>query len=171
MDTKHLEYFRIVYEEKSIHAAAKKLFISPQGLGRIIQNLESEFGTTFFNRTKNGVFPTKSGTLFYEQCVKICQDLKLLQSRMERMEEEDRSLRIGFATGTLQLFPLDILYQFIDNHREMEWSRKAHTQITLSGDLPPLLCPPQTLNKRRQIILIGGVAPEAIVIRFDPAKN
>ena len=35
MDTKHLEYFRIVYEEKSIHAAAKKLFISPQGLGRI----------------------------------------------------------------------------------------------------------------------------------------
>ena len=53
----------------------------------------------------------------------------------------------------------------------MEWSRKAHTQITLSGDLPPLLCPPQTLNKRRQIILIGGVAPKAIVIRFDPAKN
>ena len=53
----------------------------------------------------------------------------------------------------------------------MEWSRKAHTQITLSGDLTPLLCPPQTLNKRRQIILIGGVAPKAIVIRFDPAKN
>lgn len=54
---------------------------------------------------------------------------------------------------------------------ELEWSRKAHTQITLSGDLTPLLCPPQTLNKRRQIILIGGVAPKAIVIRFDPAKN
>ena len=53
----------------------------------------------------------------------------------------------------------------------LEWSRKAHTQITLSGDLTPLLCPPQTLNKRRQIILIGGVAPKAIVIRFDPAKN
>ena len=140
MDTKHLEYFRIVYEEKSIHAAAKKLFISPQGLGRIIQNLESEFGTTFFNRTKNGVFPTKSGTLFYEQCVKICQDLKLLQSRMERMEEEDRSLRIGFATGTLQLFPLDILYQFIDNHREIqihwcEYSNQILIQKILSSEI------------------------------------
>ena len=46
MDTKHLESFRIVCEEKSIHAAAKKLFISPQGLGRIIQNMENEFGTS-----------------------------------------------------------------------------------------------------------------------------
>lgn len=140
MDTKHLEYFRIVYEEKSIHAAAKKLFISPQGLGKIIQNLESEFGTTFFNRTKNGVLATKSGTLFYEQCVKICRDLKILQSRMERMEEEGRSLRIGFATGTLQLFPLDILYQFIEKHREIqihwsEYSNQILIQKILSSEI------------------------------------
>lgn len=87
MDTKHLEYFRIVYEEKSIHAAAKKLFISPQGLGKIIQNLEGEFKTPLFTRTKNGVFPTESGTLFYEQCVKTCRELKLLQTRMERMKK------------------------------------------------------------------------------------
>lgn len=140
MDTKHLEYFRIVYEEKSIHAAAKKLFISPQGLGKIIQNLEAEFGTTFFTRTKNGVFPTESGTLFYEQCVKTGQDLKLLRSRMERMEEKVRSLRIGFATGTLQLFPLDILFQFIENHREIqihwcEYSNQTLIQKILSSEV------------------------------------
>lgn len=120
MDTKHLEYFRIVYEEKSIHAAAKKLFISPQGLGKIIQNLEVEFKTPLFTRTKNGVFPTESGTLFYEQCVKTCRELKLLQTRMERMKKEIRSLKIGFATGTLQLFPMDLLFQFIENHREIQ---------------------------------------------------
>ena len=139
MDTKHLEYFRSVYEEKSIHAAAKKLFISPQGLGKIIQNLEAEFGTTFFNRTKNGVFATKSGDLFYEQCVKICKDLQLLQSRMERIEE-DRLLRIGFATGTLQLFPLNILYQFIEMHQEIqihwcEYSNQILIQKILSSEI------------------------------------
>ena len=42
----------------------KKLFISPQGLGRIIQNLESEFGTTFFNRTKTVYFPRKAELFF-----------------------------------------------------------------------------------------------------------
>ena len=64
MDTKHLEYFQIVYEEKSIQKKKKKLFISPQGLGRIIQNLESEFGTTFFNRTKTVYFPRKAELFF-----------------------------------------------------------------------------------------------------------
>ena len=30
MDTKHMEYFKAVYEERSIHAAAKKLFEEKQ---------------------------------------------------------------------------------------------------------------------------------------------
>lgn len=140
MDTKHLEYFRIVYEEKSIHAAAKKLFISPQGLGKIIQNLEAEFDTTFFNRTKNGVFPTDSGNLFYEQCVKTCHELQLLHSRMERMEEKHQSLKIGFAAGTLQLFPFNILYPFIENHPKIhihwcEYSNQTLIQKILSSEI------------------------------------
>lgn len=140
MDTKHLEYFRIVYEEKSIHAAAKKLFISPQGLGKIIQNLEGEFSTTFFTRTKNGVYPTESGTLFYEQCVKTGRELNILQTRMESLKGEKRSLKIGFATGTLQLFPLNILLQFIDNHREIqvhwwEYSNQLLIRKILSSEI------------------------------------
>lgn len=140
MDTKHLEYFRIVYDEKSIHAAAKKLFISPQGLGRIIQNLENEFGTSFFTRTKNGVFPTERGTLFYEQCVKTCQELQLLKSRMDRLEEETRSLRIGFATGTLQMIPLDVIFRFIDAHPEIqihwcEYSNQVLIRKILSSEI------------------------------------
>lgn len=122
MDTKHLEYFRIVYEEKSIHAAAKKLFISPQGLGRIIQNIENEFGTSFFRRTKNGVFPTEKGTLFYEQCVRTSQELDILRSRIRQMEEKGQSIRIGFATGTLQLFPLEVLFRFIEKYPKIQVS-------------------------------------------------
>lgn len=64
MDTKHLEYFRSVYEEKSIHAAAKKLFISPQGLGKIIQNLEAEFGTTFLTGQKTAYLLLKAEIFF-----------------------------------------------------------------------------------------------------------
>lgn len=39
MDTKDLRYFRQVYEDKSINQAAKQLFITPQGLSRIITKL------------------------------------------------------------------------------------------------------------------------------------
>ncbi len=120
MDIKHLEYFRIVCEEKSIHAAARKLFISPQGLGRIIQNMENEFGTSFFTRTKNGVFPTEEGTLFYEQCVRTSQELDILRSRIRQMEEKGHSIRIGFATGTLQLFPLEVLFRFTEENPKIQ---------------------------------------------------
>ncbi len=120
MDTKHLEYFRIVYEEKSIHAAAKKLFITPQGLGRIIQNMENEFGTSFFTRTKNGVFPTEEGALFYEQCIRISQEFDILSSRIRQLEEKGHSIRIGFATGTLQLFPLEVLFRFMEENPKIQ---------------------------------------------------
>lgn len=135
MDTKHLEYFRIVYEEKSIHAAAKKLFISPQGLGRILQNMEAEFGTVFFTRTKNGVFPTESGTLFYKQCIKTGQEFQALRFRMEQLCRQDHTLRIGFATGTLQLFPLEVLFRFIEEHPKIRVSWCEYHNQTLINKL------------------------------------
>ncbi len=43
MDTKDLRCFCRVYEERGINQAAKQLFISPQGLSRIIAKLEAEY--------------------------------------------------------------------------------------------------------------------------------
>lgn len=116
MDTRYLEYFKIVYEEKSIQKAARKLFISPQGLGKIIQNIEKEFDTVLFIRSKNGIFPTSAGSLFYEQCKKTNHEFQTLHGRIRQLSSEHQSLRIGFASGTLQLFPLETLIRFIDDH-------------------------------------------------------
>ena len=44
MNTKELECFLAVCEEKSIHKAADRMFISVQGMSRIIKKLESEVG-------------------------------------------------------------------------------------------------------------------------------
>ena len=48
MDTKDLRCFRLVYEERSINQAARHLFITPQGLSRIISRLEEELHTLLF---------------------------------------------------------------------------------------------------------------------------
>ena len=50
----------------SMHRAAEHLFISAQGLGKIIKNLEHEYNTTFFVRSQTGVMPTDSAKLFYD---------------------------------------------------------------------------------------------------------
>ncbi len=51
MDTKDLRCFCRVYEERGINQAAKQLFISPQGLSRIIAKLEAELQVALFKRS------------------------------------------------------------------------------------------------------------------------
>ena len=69
---------------------------------------------------KNGVFPTEEGILFYEQCVRTSQELDILHLRIRQMEERNHSIRIGFATGTLQLFPLEVLFRFIEENPKIQ---------------------------------------------------
>ena len=47
MDLKELEYFKMVCEQKSITKAAHALYMTPQGLSRIIKNIENENGSNF----------------------------------------------------------------------------------------------------------------------------
>jgi Transcriptional regulator len=58
MNKRELNYFLKVYEYKSIKKAAENLFISSQGLGKTIKNLESELGVNLFTHTAHGVEPT-----------------------------------------------------------------------------------------------------------------
>ena len=71
MDTKDLRCFRQVYEDRSINQAAKQLFITPQGLSRIITKLEGELQAPLFERTPTGMVPTESGHYFYEHSLEI----------------------------------------------------------------------------------------------------
>ena len=58
----YLRYFILVSETGSISQAAEKLYITQQGLSRIISNLEKEFGTPLFIRNNNRIKLTEAGT-------------------------------------------------------------------------------------------------------------
>lgn len=51
MNTKEMECFLSVCKNKSINKAAKEMFITVQGLSRIIKKLEEELGTEVIYRT------------------------------------------------------------------------------------------------------------------------
>lgn len=61
MDTRSLNYFIVVAEEKNMSRAATRLHLSPSALTRQIQSLEEEFGTGLFSRTASGVEMTPAG--------------------------------------------------------------------------------------------------------------
>ena len=58
MNRKQLEYFMAVYRSRNIQAAADSLYISHQGLSRVIRSLEKELGQSLFIRSNRGLEPT-----------------------------------------------------------------------------------------------------------------
>ena len=106
MDTKEIRSFRLVYEERSINKAAKQLFITPQGLSRIIHKLEEELQITLFERTKGGMVPTECGDYFYTQSQELLYRLEDMKYNLQKKSSRQKKIKIGFACGVLNLVSL-----------------------------------------------------------------
>ena len=65
MDTKDLKIFTVVYESNSFNSAAKKIYMTPQGLAKVINKLEAELDAPLFIRSVNGISPTVFGRKLY----------------------------------------------------------------------------------------------------------
>lgn len=140
MNAKDFHYFQMVYETQSINNAAKKLFISPQGLGKIIRNLEEEYHTVFFIRTQNGVRPTESAHVFYKWSRKITSDIAQMSDEIGQTEKKKQVFRIGCANGVLKAIPLEVILEFARKNPEVEveWSEyqnDAVIQKTAAGEM------------------------------------
>lgn len=131
MDTKHIRYFCTVYEMRSINKAAKQLYISPQGLSKIIGQLEVELGAELFVRTKQGMVPTEAGSYFYKYSRNIFYKLEELEYGIRKMQDREKKLRIGFSCGTLNIFDLhavrDLAKEFSDF--DIEWEENNNQSI------------------------------------------
>ena len=62
MNKKQLEYFMETYHYRNIQVAADNLYISHQGLSRVIRSLEDELGQALFVRSNRGLEPTDFAT-------------------------------------------------------------------------------------------------------------
>ena len=83
MDSKMLEAFIALYEKRSLRQAASALYISPQGLSRLLQNLEGELNVILFKRTARGIIPTAAGDYFYSQAVDMLASYRQLASNLQ----------------------------------------------------------------------------------------
>ena len=62
MNQKQLQYFVTVYQTQNIKTAADTLYVSRQGVSKVIRLLEEELGQPLFIRSIKGVIPTDYAT-------------------------------------------------------------------------------------------------------------
>lgn len=131
MDVKALKSFQAVYQENSMSKAAKKLFITPQGLSKNIRLLEQELGTSLFLRTRQGVCPTESAHLLMKKSGRLIREFEELKNELYQLENGTVLLRIGCACGVFNLLPFPLIRSFMEGHPEIraEWCEYSNEEV------------------------------------------
>lgn len=153
MDTKDIRSFIECYETRSINKAAKSLYITPQGLGKIIDRLEQEIKLPLFERTARGLEPTEAGIFFYGKSQMLIDDINDIESGIESIRRNKNNLRIGYSCGLLRIRETEAMERFENNHPQMELSWEEGTNVSIKDKL------------------ISGKLDIAFVVGRIPAKN
>ena len=96
LSNKNFRYVLETVNEKTVQAAAKKLYISQPSLSRFIKNLEAQIGIDLFDRIDGRLILTEAGRRYVEYARKICALEDEAEKAMEQLRLEHREkLRLG----------------------------------------------------------------------------
>lgn len=112
MDTKDLNSFLQVCRDGSITKAAKALYITPQGLSKIIINLEQELNIPLFYRTANGLTLTEYGELLMERAKHIISELDEISNYFNNIQNITGQINLASAYGIIAAFSPKFLFDF-----------------------------------------------------------
>ncbi len=88
-------FFLQVCKDGSIRKAAKSLYISPQGLGKALINLEHDLDIQLFERGKNGIHLTKYGEAIKPYAQNIVDNIYAMNQSIGKLNKQ--------ISGTLNL--------------------------------------------------------------------
>ena len=86
MTIKELKDYQVICSKGSLSRAAKALFITPQGLSRVLKNLEAELECTLVNRVASGLELTESGVCLLEYAQKVTAEYDKMKENIEGIQ-------------------------------------------------------------------------------------
>ena len=113
MDIKDLEYFMTICRHQNLAKSARSLYITPQGLSKIVKNLEAELGTALLRRTGNGIALTDAGAYLRDRLPDFLQSYRELCGEIRCIaQRETHEVHLLSAYGILRLVTPDCLAAF-----------------------------------------------------------
>ncbi|MCR5784997.1 MAG: LysR family transcriptional regulator [Eubacterium sp.] len=91
-----IQLFIEVANNRSLRKTAEQMYITQQGLSRIIDNIENELGAKLLERTARGVNLTKEGQLAFEYFEKIQEDYSALHNALLDCDESAKEEHIFY---------------------------------------------------------------------------
>lgn len=130
MDIRDLKVFQMIAFEKSVTKAAKKLYMTPQGVSKILKNLETEMGSQLFVRDKNGMHLTESGECFLVYANQDIEDYYEMKQEILHIEQRQRKVvDLLSAYGILRLVTPDCINAFEREHPDIEFQYREYPDL------------------------------------------
>ena len=113
MTIKELEEYQVICNKGSLSKAAKALFITPQGLSRVLKNLETELDCTLVNRVASGLELTESGKCLLEYAQKATAEYEKVKEKIESIQDSVHgSVDLLMAYDIIRLLGPDCFEEF-----------------------------------------------------------
>ena len=118
-----LRVFLSVAKHLSFTKAAKELFISQPAISKHIQELESEYKTTLFERKGNSITLTVAGKLMVKHAEELRVQYRQLEYEMHQLNGDFvGELKIGASTTIAQYVLPPILAKYLENYPRIKLS-------------------------------------------------
>lgn len=113
MTIKELQEYQVICSKGSLSKAAKALFITPQGLSRVLKNLETELDCTLVNRVASGLELTESGKCLLEYAQRTTAEYEKLKEKIESIQDSVHgSVDLLMAYDIIRLLGPDCFGEF-----------------------------------------------------------
>lgn len=116
MEIRVLRYFIEIVREGNISAAAHHLHISQPALSRQIMDLETELGTTLFERGHRQIKLTQEGYYLYERAQEITSLVAKTEYNLQSREVISGTLGIGGGESAAVQVVMDVLHDIVTEY-------------------------------------------------------
>ena len=133
MNDKKNEYFLKVCETGNITTAADELYVSRSVLSRALRELEDEFNTTLFTRSKQGVELTDGGVIIRDMMQSVASNYKYALKRLQEVKKDSATekIRVG-VTPTNAFWGFKRFFgPFMQEHPEIQLYIEEHSAFDM----------------------------------------
>lgn len=158
MTIKELEEFRMICQRGSLARASKELFMSPQGLSRVLKNLENELECTLVDRVVSGIELTESGERLYAYA-------EVVLGEYEKMKKDIENIR-SRTDGIVELLVSSDVLRFLTPECILEFQKKCPDVAFSHVEYPDRVVERMLLEKEGNVALsVGPFAGECFEVR------
>ena len=119
MELSQLKVFFEVSEHLNFSKAAKKLHLSQPAVSIRIKSLEKSLNVELFKRSQNKLQLTKAGIETKKTCLKIFEEISLLQEKLNEEKHKQEKLNLFFNVNTQENLINKLILIFEDSLKEL----------------------------------------------------